>query len=201
MPKQKTTTIEDIKSLIKKLPKEEFYLDKRELKHFIDAVSKDYNSEYYNGLSKKMTELYDSDNKRHHFISTLNISGSSHDNIRGLNSELSKLFDDDVIRDENDELQLSHLDVPEVWELVEPYYQEFIQIYNDICSFNRINYIEKDECLRITWEQPKGIISKNTMVMETTIDSVDGRLSATSFIYNIGGFKQPDQLKLDIVYK
>ena len=92
MPKQKTTTIEDIKSLIKKLPKEEFYLDKRELKHFIDAVSKDYNSEYYNGLSKKMTELYDSDNKRHHFISTLNISGSSHDNIRGLNSELSKII-------------------------------------------------------------------------------------------------------------
>ena len=201
MPKQKTTTIEDVKSLIKQLPKEDYYLDKRELKYFIDAVSKEYNSEYYNGLSKKMTELYDSENKRHFFISLINNSGSIHNNILELRSGLKKLFNDDVIRDENDELRLSHLEVPEVWELVEPYYNNFIQIYNDICSFNRMNYIEDDELLRITHHQPQGSHQGVSFEMKTPIDSVDGKLSATSFIYNIGGFKQPNGVRLDIVYK
>ena len=64
-----------------------------------------------------------------------------------------------------------------------------------------MNYIEDDECLRITWNQPKGSHQQVSFEMKTPIDSVDGKLSATSFIYNIGGFKQPNGVRLDIVYK
>ena len=222
MPKQKTTTIEDVQSLIKELPKEEFYKDGKQLKHYIDGISSDYNGEYYNGLSKKMTDIYDSERKRYRFINTVNTSGSNHDNISGLRTELYNLnieglfrpeikkvskdeklndaFDDLFNGVDSDKLNLTHLDIPEVWKLVEPYYNKFIQIYNDICSFNRMNYIENDECLRITWETINGDTNQ-TMTYETPIDSVRGRLNATEFIYNIGGFNQPNSVKLDIVYK
>ena len=114
--------------------------------------------------------------------------------------KLNDAFDDLFNGVNSDKLNLTHLDIPEVWELIEPYYNKFIQIYNDICSFNRMNYIENDECLRITWETINGDTNQ-TMTYETPIDSVRGRLNATEFIYNIGGFNQPNSVKLDIVYK
>ena len=159
-------------------------------------------------------------------IDVINNSGSKHFNITELRSELYDLnikglfhpqeehskpqessdsFDElfKGIRVDVNQLNISHFDIPEVWEIVEPFYRKFLLIYNDICSFNRMNHIEDDECVRMTYEYSNKMDgSKRTIIHESVINSVGGRLSATEFVYNCGGFKNGESpIRIDIVYK
>jgi hypothetical protein len=172
MPKIKPT-IDNIKDLIDRLPKENFYTDSPELTKHIDSLNSNYSNEYYDSLRDKMTELYDSKTKKREFYQTL-VDSPLYSEVKERLISLNPVGIYNL-----PEIEEVVCD-PEKWKVLKPYYEKFILIYNDLCSFKRMNMGYGSE-VKITWDT--NYLRNFKKILQIGLGSVDDRLTATSFIF------------------